>query len=523
MDAVNRTANTLRNIKTAIIGQALAILINIISRKIFLIFLSVEYLGLNGLFSNILSMLALAELGVGTAIIYSLYRPIAENNVEEIKSLMKLYKYIYCSVGAFILIAGCALTPFLHLFVREMPNIPYIRLIYIIFVLNSAVSYFYTYKRSLIIANQMQYIITIYHYSFMIFMNFSQIIVLYFTHNFILYLLLQTTNTLLENVLISRKADSMYPYIRGKNIFPLRNEVKSEIKRNVFAMVFHRIGGVIVFATDNILISKIIDLNTVGLYSNYMLIRQAVNAVTGQLFQSVSASFGNLNAQASDERKLEIFYVMNFAGAWIFGFCSICIFNLVNPFISLWLGEEYLFSMNVVFWIVLAFYVTGMRQACLTARDAMGLFWYDRYKPVFEIGINIVMSIILGVRYGISGIMAGTVISTMLTCFWIEPYILYKYGFHSPMAQFFIRYFHYSQVTLFAGYATALLCSRISSNGLIGFLIKWIACMILPNIIFLLCYRKTNELNFILHIKYVSYTLQKLITSYKKRNYSNLD
>lgn len=490
---MGRTVNTFRNMKFAIIGQILGIFISIISRKIFVVFLSIEYLGLNGLFSNILSMLSLAELGIGAAIVYSLYRPIAEDNIQEIKSLMKLYKDVYCIVGLFILVVGCSLTPFLHCLVKNLPNIPNIKLIYIIFVINTSISYFFTYKRSLIIATQKQFIVTSYHYGLMAVLNIEQIIALYYTQNFIIYLFLQVINTLLENFLISNKADRLYPYLLEREILPLRIEIKNEIRNNIFAMMFHRVGGVVVFATDNILIAKLVGLTEVGLYSNYILLKQGVNAITGQVFQSVAASFGDLNVQGSTEHKLEVFSVMNFVGAWIFGFCSICFLNLANPFIALWLGKEYLFPMDIVMWIVIVFYLSGMRNACLTARDTMGLFWYDRYKPLLEIIINIVASIFLGRRYGVAGIMAGTVISTLLTCFWIEPYVLYKFGFRTSMKNFFSNYIFYTIVTIISASITTLLCGFINGYSIKTFILRLLICAFIPNMLFLLCYMNTRE------------------------------
>lgn len=497
---MSRTSNTIRNMKFALVGQMMGILISFVSRKVFVMFLSAEYLGLNGLFSNILSMLALAELGVGTAIVYSLYKPIAKGDFEEIKSLMRLYKNIYTAVGFFILAAGCALTPFLHFFIKDMPDIPHIRLIYLIYVANSAVSYFFTYKRSLIIANQRWHVVTTYHYSLYFALNLAQMIVLWLTRSFIFFLLLQAANTLLENILLSRKADSLYPYLKDKDVFPLSYDVKCEIRKNVFAMVFHKVGGVIVFGTDNILISKLVGLTAVGIYSNYMLIRNALNIVTGLIFQSISASFGNLNALAAEERKRDIFHIINFIGAWIFGFCSICLTLLINPFISLWLGEGYLFSPPIVFWFVLAFYVSGMRTACLTVRDVMGIFWYDRYKPLFEVSINIIASIALGRSFGVAGILAGTVISTMTTCFWVEPLVLYRHGLHAPVRTFFVRYGIYTLITVLAGAVTIVLCKFTPPSGIMGFGAKLAVCAVVPNAIFTICYFRTSEFKHLLSI-----------------------
>ena len=497
---MSRTSNTIRNMKFALAGQIMGILISLVSRKVFVMFLSAEYLGLNGLFSNILSMLALAELGVGIAIVYSLYKPIAEENFSEIKSIMRLYRTVYTTVGVFILVAGCALTPFLQFFIRDMPDIPNIRLIYLIYVINSATSYFFTYKRSLIIANQKWHIVTTYHYGLFFILNVAQMVVLWLTSNFIFYLLLQAAITLLENILLSRKANRLYPFLRETNVPPLPCEIKAEIKRNVFAMVFHKVGGVIVFSTDNILISKLVGLTAVGIYSNYMMIRQALNIVTGLVFQSVSASFGNLNAQNSNKRTLEIFHIINFAGAWIFGFCSTCLIVLINPFISLWLSNGYLFSTSIVLWFSLAFYVSGMRTACLTIREVMGLFWYDRYKPMFEVSINLIASVILGRKFGVAGILAGTVISTMTTCFWVEPLVLYRHGLHAPVRTFFVRYGIYTLITVLAGAVTIVLCKFTPPSGIMGFGAKLAVCAVVPNAIFTACYFRTSEFKHLLSI-----------------------
>lgn len=497
-NSMSRTYNTIRNMRFAILGQAVGIFIAFFSRRVFVDCLSSEYLGLNGLFSNILSILSLAELGVGGALVYSLYRPIAVNDIVEIKSLMLLYQKTYFVIGVTVFVSGCALIPFIQFFISAAPNVPHIRIIYLLYVINSAASYFFTYKRSLIIANQQGYITSIYRYGLFILMNIVQIIALVLTRNFLFYLLLQVAFTLFENILLSRKADRMYPYLLEKDISPLQPAVRAEIKKNVFAMMFHKIGGVIVMGTDSILISKLVGLTEVGIYSNYLLIRQAANTILGHMFQSAAASLGNLNVLESNERKLSVFQNINFAGAWIFGFSSICLITLYNPFISFWLGEGYLFSKPTVFWIVAVFYVTGMRQACLTARDVMGVFWHDRYKPLFESFINLLASYILGVRMGVEGILIGTVISTITTCFWVEPFILYKYALNAPVRTYFVRYGMYTLVTIAAGVINVFSCGLVITSGFTGFCVKLSICLIVPNVIFIACYHRTREFTFFL-------------------------
>ncbi|AHV98589.1 lipopolysaccharide biosynthesis protein [Paenibacillus sabinae] len=489
-----RTTKSIRNIKYAIIGQATGIVINFINRMVFLHTLSIDYLGINGLFSNILSLLALADLGVGAAIVYSLYKPLAEKDNYKVKALMTLYKRIYVAIGTFIGILGIVITPFLKFLISDIPNIPNISLIFILFVINSATSYFLSYKRSLIIADQKRYITTFYRYTFFLGLNIIQIIFLFLTHNFIIYLLLQVINTLLENIFVSNKANKLYPFLKETGQARLDKNEKHVITRNIKAMMFHRIGGVVVSGTDNILISKLVGIKAVGIYSNYFLITNALNMVIGLIFQAITASIGNLTAtENNNEKTIRIFGVLNFMGFWIYGFCSICLLLLFNPFIEIWLGEDFLFHMPIILVIVCNFFLTGMRKSVLSFRDAFGIYWNDRFKPLFESVINLVVSIFLGIHYGVIGIFIGTAISTLTTCFWVEPYVLYKYGFASPVREYFKKYFHYTFVLIFTGIISYWFSEQILFEGVAGFFIKMSICIIIPNLFFFLFFFRTVE------------------------------
>lgn len=211
-----RIKSSMVNLVFAITGQSLGLLISFFARIVFIQILGKEYLGLNGLFTNILSLLSLVELGIGPAITYSLYKPLAHKDISKVKSLMRLYKKAYITIGILILILGLLMMTFLEVFIKTIPDIPYIHLIFFLFVLNSAISYFYSYKRALIISDQKRYIATIYRYSFFILLNIIQIFMLYLTQNFILFLICQILVTLAENIVVSKKADKLYPYLKEK-------------------------------------------------------------------------------------------------------------------------------------------------------------------------------------------------------------------------------------------------------------------------------------------------------------------
>jgi O-antigen/teichoic acid export membrane protein len=508
-----RTRSSIINLSFAMGGQTLGLLISFFARIVFIQVLGAEYLGLNGLFTNILSILSLVELGIGPAMTFSLYKPLAEKNIEKVKSLMKLYKKAYISIGISILILGISFTPFLEIFIKSIPNIQNIHLIFLLFVLNASISYFYSYKRSLIISDQKRYIATIYRYSFFIILNIIQIIVLYLTHNFVLFLVCQIIATFAENVVISKKADKLYPYLIEKSAQKVDKDTLNQIVRNVRAMIAHKLGGVVVNSTDSLIISKFVGLVGVGLYSNYQLIIYALNTVTSQVFTSITASVGNLGATESEEKKRSIFNVVFFMNFWIYGFITICLVVLVNPFIELWINKDFVLDTNIVIVIILNFYIAGMRKGVLTFRDALGIYWYDRHKPIFESVINLVVSLILVKYLGMIGVFIGTTISTILTSFWVEPYVLYKYGFNSSVSSFFKRYALYTIAAVFAFTITIGVAGRINDVTIINFIIQLFVCLVIPNVIFFALFHRTKEFRYLYNLisKFVFKKLKKRI------------
>ena len=490
---MSRTDNSLRNLKTAVLFKLAAIVVNFIARKIFVVVLTKEYLGLDGTFANILTMLSLAELGVGTAITYSMYKPLAEGDQKLILSLMTLYRKFYTVIGITVGVLGAALTPFLQYIIRDIPDIPHIRLIYLMFVLDSSISYFLVYKQSLISADQKQHIVTAYQYKTSMAVTAAQCVALLLTGNYVLYLALKLCATFVCNALLARKADRLYPYLKQKTVQPLPAPVRQDISKNIRAMIAHKLGSVVVFGTDNVLIAYFVGAVSVGLYSNYLLITEGLASAYSMIFRAMTASIGNLCAAEDTAHAQAVFWRVDLLTRWIYGFSAVCLVVLFNPFISLWLGADYLFSMPIVLLIVLSFYVTGMRQSVLTFREAMGLYWYDRHKPLFESAINLAVSILLAKPFGIVGIFIGTVVSTLSTCTWVEPYILFRHGFGTPVGKYFARYALNVLLTAAAGAATWYICALLPAAGFGAFGVKVLLCCVLPNLFFLLVYGKTSE------------------------------
>lgn len=497
---MSRTDNVLKNIKYVLCAQVLSMMVVFISRSVLIQALGNEYVGINGLLSNILSVLSFAELGIGTSIICNMYKPLAQNDIRKLKALMCFYRQAYSVIGMFILIAGLCITPWIKFFVNGTPTIPYLNLIYMLYVMNIGLSYFFSYKKSLIIADQKSYMTTVYHYSFVLICNTLQIIFLVLFRNFILYLIIQVLCTFMENILISIKADKLYPFLKQRDGEELFYEDKKKIIKNTQALILHKIGGIVVNSTDNIILSKFTSLIIVGIYSNYVLILNSLNSIISLIFQSFTASIGNLVANEDTFAQEKTFRNINFIGFWIYGFCSICLFNLLNPFICLWIGKENMLPLKTIFLITFNFFLTGMRKSVLTFRDAVGLYWPDRYKPLVESIINLLFSIILVNRLGINGVLIGTMVSTLSTCFWIEPHVLYKYAFRMSANKYFIYYVYYILALVCAGLGTFLVVNLVNSNGIGAFFVKMGLCGLVPNLIFMPFLYKTQEFNSLIRI-----------------------
>ena len=494
MDKLGRAA---KNLKLTAISELVLALLKFFSRRMFVVFLGKEYLGISGLFTDILSLLSLAELGVGVSITYSLYSPAAHGDTETVKSLMALYRRVYRGVGLVVLAAGLALTPFLDFFVKEMPeNIPHISLIYLLTVLNTGVSYFLSCKATLLFVQQRKYMDALIRAAVALLATAAQVTALWLTRSYLWYLAIAVCATLAQNILISLETDRLNPYLREREVRPLPREKREEIRRNVKAMLLHRLGAAAVFGTDNILISKFVGVATTGLYSNYVMIRGFLNAVISSLFDAITPAMGNLNATEGEEERRTAFRRLDFFSAWLFGWMSICLFWLYDPFISLWLGGGYLLPREVVFLITVNFYVSSMRVPVSNVKGVMGLFWDERYKSILEAIVNLVVSVILAQRGGIVGILAGTLISSVALPFWIEPRGLYRYGFRQSGREYFARYFLRLVVTVGAGALTGLLC-RMTGENFGGFLVKGLVCLVVPNAVYAVAYRRTEECRFL--------------------------
>jgi len=479
-----RIKNTIRNMYMGVLGQIVTYTLTFVYRTIFIIVLSANYLGIQGLFTNVLSILSLAELGIGSAITFSLYKPLADNDEDLIYKLMKFYAKAYKFIGLIVAVLGITLIPFLDVFIKNEHDIPYITIIYLLYLSDSVVSYFFSYKRSIIVADQKGYINTLNLNIFSVFRTIIQILLLIIYKNFLIILIVQVIFTFLSNISISSRANKLYPYLKNKNSEKLDAVIKSGLIKKIRAMFYHQLGSVIVLGTDNILISAFVGIYWVGVYSNYLLIIGIIKTIIQQFSQSVVASVGNLVSSESITKTKTTFDLLFFINYWIYYFCSICFLTLFNPFIIIWIGPGYLFDLRIVVVIVTNFYIAGMRQNVLTFRNVLGLYWYDRHKPFIEAIINLVVSIILLEWFGILGVFLGTLISTLTTSLWVEPYILFKYYFKSGLKKYFVTYFLYSIFTLLVAILMQSISKLIFVETVFSFILLLVICIIMTNVLF---------------------------------------
>jgi len=492
----SRTARSVQNIIYSVIGQSVALLLSFILRIVFVRTLSNEYLGVDSLFTSLVTVLSLAELGVGSAINFSLYQPLAKKNVNRIKSLMHLYKKAYTIIGLAVLIIGFCMVPFIQNIGNVKSSVPNLKFLFSLFVVNSSISYFYSYKKSLIVADQYRYITVIYTYVSFALMSIVQGIVLIIFKQYILYLVTMIVFTFLQNLFLSKKADKMYPFLKDTNIDPVDKMTTRLIVRNAYAMGLHKIGGVIVNSMDSVIISAFAGIKQVGRYSNYLLITNALNLVFSQIFTAIIASVGNLGAEVNRRHTNEVFNTVFFAGYWLVSFSSCCLFVLFNPFISIWIGKGYVFNTFVVAVIVLNFYIYQIRRPVLTFRDALGIYWYDRYVPIIESGLNLAISIFLARQIGVSGALLGTIISSLLTNVWIEPLMLYRHGLKSKTIQYYCKLAGYSVVAVIHIAVVQLLVLTVTAkirNTIISFVVMLLATIVFFNVVFVAFFFKSHD------------------------------
>lgn len=494
MERKSRTAYSLLNMFANFAGYGINMVLSFICRMVFVRCLAQEYLGVSGLFSNILSMLSLAELGIGTAIVYAMYKPIAEDDHEKLASLMKFYGTAYKVIGCAVALFGLALLPFLDLIIGEQPGIAdNLHFIYLLYLFNSASSYFFSYRTTILTASQRNYVVVAINYVVVIIQNIIQIIVLLTLKNFTAYLFVQIICGLATNILTSQKAKKDYPFIAHKKVKPLSKEEKRGLAKNVKALTVYKLSGLLVNNTDNIVITYFNGLITTGVASNYTLLSGMISSLLNMVFGSMTASVGNLNAKESDETKYHIFKALNLANYWLYAWGAVGIIVVSGDLVCLLFGEKYVLPQSIPVILAINFYMVGMQTAVLNYKSTMGLFRYGQYLLLVTAAINIIGDIILGAKLGLFGIFAATAVSRLFTNTWYEPYAVYKYGLHRNPIQYLWTYLKYLAILILCTGVCYFLCAMLQVSLVPRIFIKILVCSAIPNLVFLCAFGRTWE------------------------------
>lgn len=499
----SRLRNTICNFVTSVGGQIINIIFQFVVRTVFIHTLGKEYLGINGLFTNILQMLSLAELGVGSAILFKLYDPISKKNKKRITLLLRFYKTVYQIIGLIIITVGIILIPFLRYIVKDYDSLANLGinaiLIYVLYLLKSVVSYlFLAYKSAIVKADQKEYKLNIIQYFVTFISSLMQILVLVLFKSFELYIGVMIFSVILQNYLNARVAKKMYPYIDDNLDEKLNKKEIKDIFNDCGALLIYKINGVVLKATDNIIISMFLGLATVGLYSNYYILYSTIDIIFAKIFESALHSLGNLHTTNDSKHEYNIFKTVNFVAIVIGATAGIGISCVSNEFIVSWIGKEWLLAQPFSILMGIEIYGLAIRQYLSKYRSAMGLFKQAKYRPIFGMIINLIVSLLLVQKLGIIGVLIGTIIADWLTIMWYDPLIIHKYGLKDEFSikKYYIKNIIFTALTFILGLILLFICNNLFINmGWMSCIIHTIIICILVPLTFAVCYFNSDEVN----------------------------
>ena len=495
----SRVKKATRNIFSSVFQMCINLIINFVGRIVFIRILDASYLGINGLFTNILSILSMADLGMTTAMMFHLYKPIADNDHRKICNLVGYFKRIYIIIATAVFLIGMSLVPFLKYIINLEQDIPYVQVYYVLALLNVVISYLFVYRTTLIAADQKNYLLNKTIIIFKIITFFAQIIVLVLFGNYFLYLLVAVALSFICNLYQNQIALKLYPYLNSNEYYLDKIEQKG-IFNDIKSLFIYKIAGVLQTNIQSILISIFTGTVFVGYYSNYlMIVNQIVNVLT-LIFNNLKASIGNVIADENSkfEQKWFLYKVFDLFNYWSVAFCSICLLVLFNDFVYLCFGKKYVLDIVTVIEIILNFYTNNNRQNIWAFRETTGIFVQTKHIVVVTTLLTVIGSIVLGYNFGIKGILFATIIARMLYAWWKEPQILFREVFHRGAKEYYLTYIQQVVLLVIIGSLTYLIANIISFPSMyIAFIYKMLICLLFPNICFIFLYFQTEEFKYL--------------------------
>lgn len=496
----SRLKNSTLNFISGCFGRLLTIVLNFAVRTVFIRCLNEAYLSVNGLFSNILTVLSLAELGFGSAMIYRMYAPMAEKDYRKTAALLHYYRRVYVIIGCVILVLGLSVIPFMDYIIKDKPDVPRLTLYYILFLLNTIVSYWFSsYKASIFSADQKDYIKTNIQNVTAILQAAIQVVLLLVFKRYVLYLLIQIVGNIFVNLYVAHLSDVRYPEIQKYRDARIDNNERMQVRKDTEALVMARLGHVALNGTDNIIISAVVGVLWVGRLSNYSLICDSITSLLCQISAAITGSLGNYFVTEDKQSGYALFKKIEFLNFWLYGFSFIALSVLLDPFIQLWAGEHFVLGLPVSIAIAINFFVAGYMNTLWVFRSTLGLFKQGKFRPIIVAVLNIVLSIIFGKALGIFGVLIATSLSRAFVNLWYDPIILHRNGFGVSPKPFFVSYL--KRILLLVSVLAAMLFIRqyvfSSSPSVVGFITMAMIVVVVSNFVFWLLYHRSSEYTYI--------------------------
>lgn len=501
--AKSRLENIVRNSGATMLNRAGQILIRFVIRTLFIRVLGNEYTGISSLFTDILSVLSLVEMGLDASMVFSLYKPLAKKDVQHIAALINFYRAAFTAIGFFVFLLGLGCVPFLQHIVKDVPDIREdIRFIFIMYVITSAASYFFIYKSVLIRADQRSSVISNITTVVDALECLAEVVLILLFKQFLIYLVLHFVAVISRNLWLSYKAEKMYPEYLNNKTAKLSGEDTTALIKNIFALIVYNLSAVVLNSADSIFISVFVGTAQVAIVGNFTLITNSVKSCIKMIVDATRPSVGNLVATGTIERQKVFFRRINFITFWIACFCSTGLFVLLNPFIGeIWFDESYKISIAIVALIVVNFYISVMSYAVGTFRSSNGLFIQGWYRPAVMVVLNVLLDYFLGRTWGIIGIYAATAIALLTTQVWFDPYIVFKHAFKGKPWGYYLDYVGKACIMLMCCVVSFLLNQWIDiPNKFMSFIVSVLIAVVIPNAVILVCFWRTDEFKYTMSV-----------------------
>lgn len=489
----SRSRNAMRNVTAGIVYKVCSVCFPFVIRTLMIKNMGAEYLGLGSLFSSILQVLSLAELGFGSAVVFSMYKPIVEHNNELLCALYAFYRRVYRIIGIVVLMAGLLVIPALPKLIQgSYPENINIYILYLIYLGNTVISYWmYAYKESILIAHQHSDISSKIATISTLGMYIFQILTLIYIRNYYVYIFFLPASTILINILRSKIVDRMYPEIVCKGTLDM--EMKKELFKRIAGLLLYKLSGICRNSFDSIVLSAFLGLVVLAKYQNYYCIIAAIVAVLNIITDSITAGIGDSIASEKVEKNYKDFNALYLIINWISSLCTTCLICLYQPFMTLWVGKEYLFPFYMVIMFGIYFYSQQIGNVASTYRQASGLWWEDKLRPIVESVANLVLNIVTVKYFGVVGVLMSTIITIVFINIPWASHILFKHYFKIDVKLYWFKIVVGIFPVILAASLSYFLCAFLPGGGIISFFIKGVICFIISNLVLMIFYSRCKE------------------------------